>query len=784
MSKLPPRNSPVNNPRSTKNRHASSPGSGGSGIPDIRPRRPQKGDLPGCVHTRPLVDLGVTWDDFAEHVRDQARSSNPEAIGQQIALMIIEGLGPVHLRAELDNLNVAYIGSDVSSASAKPWIIIPVQGEQGLLRMSEEVEQALKDVLALIAERSNLWGLGSIRTSLKPRFDPDGVSDPDDPQYLTPEQEIYHRDGEAIDLYRTARTITTTFVRQAKTLKNHVSNVVAVFDCDPVFENVLRYDDLDNKIWARKPLPWSLPDEHFPREWGKTDSGEAAVWFANSQWELAVPTPMVKEAVDIVAQRCTVQKVRNRLKVLKWDGVPRVGSHDSPAPGWLATYFGASNEGNLGTYVRLVGRYWLMSAVARAFDPGCKVDTMLILEGGGGIHKSSGMALLGNIVPKVVKDTPLDLRSKDRFQQLDGAWLYEIAELPGVTNKQSSDELKAFISSPSDNYRRSHRPDVADTPRQSVFFATANPSDDAGYLNDRSGNERRQWPVLVKSADMIGLDRDRDQIWAEAVHLYREGAYLRKLAGRGTAGIVPMHARYWTDKDDLHLWEQEGRKRAHSGDAIVDLLRASLFGPDGYFMTDVKAQLSDLAKRMPQCNNTHRSFHFERPWRCLSQDFILRQLLADEATTRDGKRIASALRELGLTTDPNKRVRQGIDMQPKRHAVMVSAESDARRRLLLASLISYKGELDEALAAAKAPDDVMVEIRDACFEINAGARSEAELAPGLTLAIGGLRMLFGGPSEGVAKEVLSMLGDVVGLDLTEGHSIQVGTDPTDCDPED
>jgi len=113
----------------------------------------------------------------------------------------------------------------------------------------------------------------------------------------------------------------------------------------------------------------------------------------------------------------------------------------------------------------------------------------------------------------------------------------------------------------------------------------------------------------------------------------------------------------------------------------------------------------------------------------------------------------------------------------------VSAESDARRRLLLASLISYKGELDEALTAAKAPDDVMVEIRDACFEINAGARSEAELAPGLTLAIGGLRMLFGGPSEGVANEVLSMLGDVVGLNLTMDDITQVGLDPTEGDPE-
>jgi len=699
MSKLPPRNPPVNKSANAKNTPSSQRSSlTRGGAPDIR--RPQKGDLPGCIHTRPLVDFGMTWADYADYIRDQARSPNPDIMGSHNALLIMEGVGPADIMEQLDLLKLAFIGSDLLK-----WVVIPVQGEFGLLPVSANTQVALDEVAALILDRASAWNAGHTVPTLVPRFAPLN----DDPDLdLEPEQEIYHRDGEALDLFRTSVSISTTFVRQGKALAKHLTNAIAILECDPVFQNVLRFDELDHKIHVRLPLPWSLPGETFPREWRSTDSSVACAWIASSQWDLQLSTGTVKEAINVVARRCSVHKVRDRLKVLKWDGVSRIGSHDNPAPGWLATYFRAPNEGKEGAYIRLVGRYWLMSAVARAYEPGCKVDTMLILEGAGGEHKSTGMALLCSIVPGVVKDTPIDFHSKDKYQQLDGAWVYELAELSGITSRQSADELKAYVSSPCDNYRRSFGEQSTDNPRHSVFFSTVNPTADSGYLNERSGNERRNWPVPVGVANMAAIGRDRDQIWAEAVHLYRMGA-----ADRLVPGLAPIKSRYWTAKDDAHLWEHEGKKRARSGDAMVDMIRAALFEPDAYFENDVRAQAKHYLTEFEHPEHTPLPYcAFERPWRGLSQDYLIKHLLTDDANSRDGRRLTGSMRELGFVVDVNKRVRQLCNRQAQRHPWLGGAEQDAKRRRMLYTLLSAA----EAYGAKVQESESLSVLKELCFE--------------------------------------------------------------------
>lgn len=669
---------------------------GASGAPDISPLK--KGDLTGCIHTRPLVDFGITWTEYADYIRHQATLPNPDKMGEYKALLIINGVGPTKLAEILNLLQLAYIGSDLHK-----WTVIPVQGEHGLLDATPQTYAAACEVTALILTLTSLWSVGQCVPTFTPHFSP-LADDPDDD--LPPEVEIVHRDGEAIDLFRSANSIGATFVRQEKAISKHLANVIAIFESDPIFQNVLRFDELDHKIHVRLPLPWSMPGERFPRDWRSTDSSLACAWLAASQWGLQVATGMVREAVSVVAQRCTVHKVRDKLKVLKWDGVKRVGSHSESAPGWLARYFKAPNEGKEGQYIRLVGRYWLMSAVARAYEPGCKVDTMLILEGSGGERKSSGMALLCSIVPGVVKDTPIDFRSKDKFQQLDGAWVYELAELGGLG--VNADELKAYVSSPCDNYRRSFGEQSTDNPRHSVFFRTENPTASSGYLNEKSGNERRNWPVPVGVADMGAIARDREQIWAEAVHLYRAGT-----ADRQVNGDVPIASRYWTAKDDAYLWEHEGRKRAHSGDAMVEMLRTALFSADGYFEKDVKAQARVAAVEMGE-GAVLKPADFARPWRALTQDLVINELLPDKTTSRDSRRIVGSLRELGFTIDVNKRVRQLLDKQPKRHSCLVSADSETLRRHLLHTVICAA----EAWGTRVGDSEGLAALRDACFEPN------------------------------------------------------------------
>jgi len=700
-SKLPSRNPPVNKSATHATRRAQPvrnrtlPG----GQPDISPNRqsPQKGDLPGCIQLRPLVDY--TMDRLAHSTRQQPTLPHPEPVGKYVLMLIIAEVGPQMLSETLSTTPIAYVGSDVHK-----WIAFPIQGlrwcspgeeewDEHLVYAelnNEHTQEMMKEVAGLILGRSGLYGTGEVIPTLTPFLDPELDMDPT--------EEIVHREGEALDLERTYKSIHEVFRLQNKDKARHVSNAVIVFESDPLFQNTLRFDELDQKIWARAPLPWSPRDSKFPREWQETDEVEAATWLAGSQWDLILPAPTVGSAARAVARRCTVHKVRDKLKTLKWDGVPRIGSHDNPAPGWLATYFGCCNEGNLGKYVRLVGRYWLMGAVARAFDPGCKVDTVLILEGPGGDGKSDGTKILTNIVDNVFRDTMIDWSSKDKYQQLNGVWVYEFAEISSFS-KQDQDKVKAYISSAVDSYRRSYGHETADYPRHCVFMGTVNPGDDCGYLNGK--NQRRNWPVRVWNVDKAAIYRDREQIWAEAVNLYKFGKNARDAKEK-----VPIWARWWTGQDDAELWELEGGKRNFSGDAIVETLRKYLFKAGGYFDNDVRAQLKSAKLSGLELSLDTVEVIFKKPWQCLDQDLLI-DAMPTKLRTGDGRRIASALRELGLSVDPQRPpIRQQDGKIQGRHAVLVSPEQDWTRRYLLGLMIQALGERQIA------EYDDFVELRD------------------------------------------------------------------------
>ena len=163
-----------------------------------------------------------------------------------------------------------------------------------------------------------------------------------------------------------------------------------------------------------------------------------------------------------------------------------------------------------------IAKRWLLSCVARALRPGCKVDTMLILEGKQGTGKSSVLKALAG--EPYFSDSRLDLASKDAFQNIQGVWVYELPELDALLKAEAS-EAKAFLTSTSDKYRPPYGKATVTVPRSTVFCGSVNHS---GYLKDSSGN-RRYWPVVCGKLDVVGLQRVRDQLWAEAVALYEAG---------------------------------------------------------------------------------------------------------------------------------------------------------------------------------------------------------------------------------------------------------------------
>lgn len=197
------------------------------------------------------------------------------------------------------------------------------------------------------------------------------------------------------------------------------------------------------------------------------------------------------------------------LDRLVWDEKPRLHQ-------WMQTLLGVPDT----DFVRAVGAKTLIAAVARARDPGCKVDTVLVLEGDQGIQKSSAIAALFGEQYTAESVSLFDQHNK-MVMQMMGSWVVELAEFVAIARKDHA-SVKGLISMRVDRVVLPYAKLASTHPRRCVFFGTINP-EDFGYLTDNTGN-RRYWPVSVTRIDIAGIRKHRDQLWAEAQHLYRDGA--------------------------------------------------------------------------------------------------------------------------------------------------------------------------------------------------------------------------------------------------------------------
>lgn len=217
----------------------------------------------------------------------------------------------------------------------------------------------------------------------------------------------------------------------------------------------------------------------------------------------------VQDALNFHAARNIMNPVLDYLDGLEWDGEPRVSEL------FTRGFRCVENE-----YTGAVSTCFMVGAVARQREPGCKFDTMPVVRGDQGTGKSTGFKVLFSpawfsdaAIPKLTdKDAPMNLR---------GVWMHEFAELASL-RKADMDELKAFMSRSTDRYRPPYgrKPEIH--PRRVVFGGSVN---SGGYLSDPTG-ARRFWPLRQVPGERVDLDwiaANRDQLWAEADALHRAG---------------------------------------------------------------------------------------------------------------------------------------------------------------------------------------------------------------------------------------------------------------------
>ncbi len=272
-------------------------------------------------------------------------------------------------------------------------------------------------------------------------------------------------------------------------------------------EEILRFNLLSFNIeFARRPF-W-MSEHEILSPWDDNDA-LAVTKLLSTRLAFNVSKNLVHDAALAVAQENKYHPIIDYLESLDWDGTRRVGN-------WLPVYLKTKDT----VYERAVGQLMLVAAIKRIYQAGCKFKNIVVLEGDQGIGKSPVCEILGG---EWYADMTLNVNSPDTVDAMRNKWIIEVSEME-CTRRAETQALKSFISRQVDVVRLAYARSAKEFPRHNIFVGTFNPDNTGGYLKDMSGNTR-YLPVLVPEGKMIdvkGLTNDRDQLWAEALLIYKK----------------------------------------------------------------------------------------------------------------------------------------------------------------------------------------------------------------------------------------------------------------------
>lgn len=384
-------------------------------------------------------------------------------------------------------------------------------------------------------------------------------------------------------------------------IKGIRENVYFAFNEDPALAELVRYNEFSHRLDKTREAPW----KGSVGTWTPLDDLRLAHYLAQTHGLIVANPITIQQAVLMAANDLAYNPMVDYFDSLEWDGTERLHI-------WLRDVMGADDC----EYSAKAGSYFLQSMVARVYEPGCQMDYMLVLQGAQGAKKSSVLKILAG---EYYAGGTFRIGDKDSMQVLQGRLLFNFNELDSM-GKAESTAVKSFVTERTDVFRAPYAPSFSEYKRNCVLTGDTNQDD---FLKDATG-DRRCWPVHCADINVALMASIRDQLFAEAVHRYKEGE------------------RRYPDKDEEKRLFEPQQDRWKFVDVWVDVLSAYVNSKE---ILGVHSSFEGTVKDGVELQNCRRSFFstHELMVKALGQDVSK----IDRAGNQQ-KSVANHMRALGF----------------------------------------------------------------------------------------------------------------------------------------
>ena len=366
---------------------------------------------------------------------------------------------------------------------------------------------------------------------------------------------------------------------KSRKLQQTVRNFEIIMDNDSRFSGKIKFDEFSRQEYLMGEMPWE--SENCDRAWGSHDD---AALYSIIQTDYGVKNRNdYFDAIKNVSMHNKFHPVRDILNSFEFDGKEHIRS-------LLPDYLGVENT----EYAYQVMRLWMLGAVARVYEPGCKFDYTMIFTGPQGLGKSTFLKMMA-LNDAWFNDSLDSLDSDKAAQSLMGSWIVELAELKSLARTAGGVEsVKRFLTAVQDKYRVPYERRADIFLRQCVFAGTTNKSD---FLQDETGN--RRFLIIqtgvnkpTKSLFVPESIEDMKAAWAQAVHIWKterpelllpdscqdEARRMQddSMADDGKVGIITQYLEHKYRTCVLEIWkealEENGRPQKWQSSEIMDIV--------------------------------------------------------------------------------------------------------------------------------------------------------------------------------------------------------------------